>query len=98
MTGYNEGWEIQAIPVNGETEVTVSVELTGRSGDKVYPRDIGVYHFFFARLEYLIGKSSDWMTYEEYEKQTRIKPDWANDGFLCLNADDEVPDAPLRML
>ncbi len=71
MTAYNEGWEIQAIPVNGSTEVTVSVELAGRSGDKVYPRDMGVYHFFFARLEYLMGKSANWMTCEQYEDQTR---------------------------
>ena len=94
MTAYNEGWEIQAIPVNGSTEVTVAVELAGRSGDKVYPRDMGVYHFFFARLEYLMGTSANWMICEQYEDQTRIKPDWAYDGFLCLHADDEVPDAP----
>lgn len=88
---YWEGWEIQAIPVDGSTQVTVSVALTRGRDRKIYPRDPGVYHLFFTRLEYLLGKSETWMTCDDYEAQTHRKPFWEEDTFLCLNADDVPP-------
>jgi len=94
MPPNREVWEIQAIPVNGSTQVIVSVALKGRRSRKVYPRNPDVYHLFYSRLEYLLGKSKTWVTCEDYEAQAHHKPYWDEDGFLCLNADDVRPFPP----
>ncbi len=88
---YREIWEIQAIPIKGSTQVVVSVALKGKRGRKVYPRNPDVYHLWFSRLEYLLGKTKTWVTCEDYEAQAHRKPYWDEDGFLCLNAEDVSP-------
>ena len=80
------------MPIHEGTEVTVSVELMA-SGGKFSPRDVGVSHFFFGGLEYLTGLSPNGMTCDQYEKETYVRSDWANDGYLCNHPDDTLPEA-----
>ena len=92
-----ERWKVEAREEDGSTYVTVSAEFD-KEGSKVYPRGVGTYHLFFARLDYMLGASKDWMTCSQYEARLIKDPTWGHDDrFLCTNAADKVPEGPLNL-
>jgi hypothetical protein len=91
-----ERWRVDARAEEGATYVTVSAEFE-KEGSKIYPRGIGAYHLFFARLDYMLGASKNWMTCPQYEARLMKDPTWGHDDrFLCANATDNVPEGPMN--
>jgi len=92
-----ERWKVETREEDGSTYVTVSAEFD-KEGSKVYPRGIGAYHLFFARLDYMLGASKNWMTCHQYEARLMRDPTWGHDDrFLCDHANDHVPKGPLNL-
>lgn len=92
-----ERWKVETQEKDGSTYVTVSAEFD-KEGSKVYPRGIGAYHLFFARLDYMLGASKNWMTCNQYEARLLRDPTWGHDDrFLCANAKDKVPEGPMNL-
>ena len=51
-----ERWRVETQEEDGSTIVTVFAEFD-KEGVKLYPRGVGAYHLFFARLDYMLGAS-----------------------------------------
>lgn len=89
---YQENWIIDVQEKAGDSAVTVSVTPT-IDGVNFPPRGVGQYALFFSRLDYLLGKSEDWMTCHQYEVRARDEPTWtSSEGILCHIADDNLPE------
>ena len=83
--------------VEGSTFVTVSA-VFDKEGSKIYPRGVGAYHLFFARLDYMLGASNNWMTCNQYQAKLRRDVSWGHENrFLCKHAKDNVPEGPLDL-
>lgn len=56
-----------------------------------------IYDLFWARMDYLLGKRSDWMTCEAANLRIKEKKVWGDNEPLCnsFNVKDEEPVAPL---
>ena len=92
-----ERWRVETREVEGSTFVKVSA-VFDKEGSKIYPRGVGAYHLFFARLDYMLGASSNWMTCSQYQAKLRRDVSWGHENrFLCKHANDNVPDGPLDL-
>ena len=92
-----ERWKVETREEEGSTFVTVSAEFD-KEGSKIYPRGVGVYHLFFARLDYMLGASNNWMTCHQYQARLLRDSTWGHDDrFLCKHANDNVPEGPLNL-
>lgn len=92
-----ERWKVETREEDGSTFVTVSAEFD-KEGSKIYPRGVGAYHLFFARLDYMLGASKNWMTCNQYHAKLLRDPTWGHeDRFLCKHANDNVPTGPLNL-
>ena len=92
-----ERWTVETREEDGATYVTVSAEFD-KEGSIVYPRGVGAYNLFFARLDYMLGASKNWMTCTQYEVRLLRDPTWGHDDrFLCDHANDNVPEGPLNL-
>lgn len=89
-------WTIKAVPAHKGTQVSTSIVTTAHgfavpSGVTPYSSP-AAQKLFYARLDYLLGKSTDWPTCEVYENQN---PGSSSLESLCKLADDNVPQSPL---
>lgn len=92
-----ERWRVETQEEDGATYVTVSAEFD-KEGSKIYPRGVGTYRLFFARLDYMLGASKNWMTCHQYQAILLRDPTWGHeDRFLCKHANDKVPTGPLNL-
>ena len=93
LSVYEETWIIQAEESNQAIEVTVSVDPK-YNGTSLPPTGVGPYKLFFARLDYLLHQSDEWMTCYDYETAARAHPTWGRgEEILCYLADDNLPEA-----
>lgn len=55
-----------------------------------------IYDVFWSRLDYLLGKTTQWMTCEAADERVRQKITWGNNEALCngFNMKDEHPQTP----
>ena len=96
FSSLHERWKVEAKDEEGSTYVTVSAAFD-KEGSKQYPMGPGTYHLFFARLDYLLGASKNWMTCRQFEARLSKEPTWGSDEkFLCTHAKDKVPEGPLN--
>lgn len=56
-----------------------------------------IYDVFWARMDYLLGKRSDWMNCQIADERVKQKITWGTNEALCnsFNIKDEVPSHPL---
>ncbi len=97
VTNYREHWEITAIPHETGTRISLVAE-TEANGFRQFARNPAPYEVFFARLDFLLGKTHRWMSCEEYHEEIQHHPTWGrNEHWWCLFADDKAPPQPLMV-
>ena len=95
LTKYREIWEISALPHENGTRVSLVAE-TEANGVRQFARTPAPYEVFFARLDFLLGKTHRWMSCTEYHEEIQHHPTWGrNESWWCLLADDEAPPLPV---
>ncbi|WP_425450309.1 hypothetical protein [Virgifigura deserti] len=70
--------------------------VTGAPGAGAIPvQGTAIYEIFWARMDYLLGKSPDWMTCEEAIERAKTKVVWGNNEALCnlINVKDRTPES-----
>jgi len=95
MTVITEQWEIEATQEDGATHVNAFTSKNW-DGHIFYPESTNPYQVFWARLDYLLGKASHWVSCENVDT-LELKGSEPTDEWWCPFADDEVPDGPLTM-
>lgn len=53
-----------------------------------------IYDVFWARMDYLLGKTDHWMTCKEADERVKTKVTWGSNEALCnsVNLKDELPE------
>jgi hypothetical protein len=90
-------WTVRALPEGDGVVVTVDVVTTSTGAlfgptQTHPPAGPAVYELFWARLDYLLGRSTTWVTCAEQSARAAS----ADLESLCLFADDRVPTAEHR--
>lgn len=104
-----DNWIIQTNEVKGGTKASAMVSTSAGAIGATYinnnPGTIttpstgtlatgpAVYELFWARMDYLLGKSDKWMTCDDLQKMKEKKLTWGDDSALCnsFNVKDELP-------
>jgi len=89
-------WLFDARPVADGTRMTVGVTRGGESGAQPITGlddDPGVYELFWARMDYLLGRSTVWLTCPMYAERARRA--WGDPFLLCdpFTIEDRAPEA-----
>lgn len=101
-TPIKEGVRV-SMQVNTQSQAVSPMATTGNnwtattmpmSGSPV--TGTAIYDVFWARLDYLLGKTTQWMTCETADERVSKKITWGNNEALCngFNMKDENPQAP----
>lgn len=98
-------WKISATQAGENTKVSVQIfRNIFIQGTKIYPPGYGgyianpaIFDLFWARMDYLLGKRSDWMTCTISEMRVKQKIVWGDTDSLCntLNIKDNKPNSPI---
>ncbi|MBW1722535.1 MAG: hypothetical protein JRJ78_10760 [Deltaproteobacteria bacterium] len=88
-------WDIVAVPSGNGTDVNVSISTTaagfGVPGGMTPHDSPDVINLFYSRLDYLLGKSTVWLSCNDYKKKN---PRSSTLEALCLLAEDSSPSHP----
>ncbi|WP_255631133.1 hypothetical protein [Caballeronia sp. dw_19] len=86
-----------ASPVFGMPTGGGGASATTLPGGVMPIQGTAIYEVFFARLEYLLGKRSDWMSCQESNDRVKAGTVWGSNDALCnsFNMTDTDPTKPM---
>ena len=96
--GGTDYWKIQVASIPNGVTVTIQVNTSAWALIPMSPnaspvQGTAIYDVFWARLEYLLGKRTEWMSCKEANKRISEKLTYGDNSALCnsFNVADKTP-------